>query len=429
MADTHLGYRARRGTINKWAIENYSKPYEQEIYDCFFKVMNDISNIEDIDFLVHCGDIFHQPSKYSSFPPPEPARRTLMKGLQIFFDKTNNQVPFIYIEGNHGVFRGYEYTPLESHLNKDQYPNLYYFKERDLIEAIKSNNSLLLEFPDKKVRFYLFPYFEFRSFETYKLAYDNWINKQQPTDDKYINIAVAHGSVSDDTLHNKVNSDDFGYDYVALGHEHGFREVSRNHYYSGGLLPLNFKERYENQSYLIVNIDEITRELTIERIFTDQILNRPFEIIPIDAKAKYSITDLKNQVLNEINKIIGDGDFNHQTAARLKINLEGEITFEKNWQINEMMSKLRRNYFTHPKGNNILQLIWKITDISETLEDDISTGLILDYILERPEDEFKTFVAEKLSEHKTEYNLNKLTEFGMNALKRALKIMEREKEV
>ena len=53
MSDSHLGYRARRGTINKWAIENYSKPFEQEIYDSFLKVMNDVSKIKDLDFLIH----------------------------------------------------------------------------------------------------------------------------------------------------------------------------------------------------------------------------------------------------------------------------------------------------------------------------------------------------------------------------------------
>ncbi len=429
MADTHLGYRARRGTINKWAIDNYSKPYEQEIYDCFLSVMEQISKIKGIDFLVHCGDIFHQPSQYSSYPPPEPARRILIQGLQIFFDNTKNQVPFIYIEGNHGVFRGYEYTPLESHLNKDQYPNLYYFKERDLIEAIKSNIPLSLEFADKKVRFYLFPYFEFKSFETYTSAYDNWIKNQQPKDNKYINIAVAHGSASDDTLHSKVNSDDFNYDYVALGHEHGYKRLSKNHYYSGGLLPLNFKERYENQGYLIVDINESTKELIVKRISTDELLKRPFGIIDIDAKAKYSITDLENHILNEINKFMGEGNFNHQTSARLKLNIKGEMTFEKNWQINEMMAKIRRNLFSHPDEHNILQLIWKVLDISETLEDDLSTGLILDYILEKPDDEFKTFVREKLSEDETEYDIEKLTDYGMNAIKRALRLMEKEKEV
>ena len=178
MADTHLGYRPRRGTINKWAIDNYSKPFEQEIYNCFLDVMDNISNIKDIDFLVHCGDIFHHPSKYISYPPPEPARRALIRGLQIFFENTNNLVPVIYIEGNHGIFRGYEYTPFESHINKDKYPNLYYFKERDLLEAIKSDEPLSLEFPVKKVRFYLFPYFEFKSFEIYKSAYDKWIKNQ-----------------------------------------------------------------------------------------------------------------------------------------------------------------------------------------------------------------------------------------------------------
>ncbi|TKJ22085.1 MAG: hypothetical protein CEE43_07665 [Promethearchaeota archaeon Loki_b32] len=429
MSDTHLGYRARRGTTNKWAIENYSKPYEQEIYDCFLKVMIDVSKIKDLDYLVHCGDIFHHPSKYGSYPPPEPARRILKQGLQIFFENTSNQVPFIYIEGNHGIFRGYEYTPFESHINKDQYPNLYYFKERDLIEAIKSDKPLNLEFPDKKVRFYLFPFFEFKSFETYTSAYNNWIKNQQPKDNEYINIAVAHGSAGDETLHSKVNSDDFNYDYVALGHEHGFKKVSRNHYYSGGLLPLNFKERHENQAYLIVNIDDKTRELTRKTKFTDKEIKRVFEIIKIDVSPQDSSEDLIKKIKNELNKYVLNGGFNHNTSARLKFNFEGEIAFEKNWQINDLMLKIRRSCFSQPDKYNMLQLIWKISDISETREDDISAGVIQDYILEKPDDEFKTFVNEKLSEDKTEYNVDKLTEFGMKAIKKALRIMEKEKEV
>jgi len=64
ISDSHLGYRTRRGVINKWAIQNYSKPYEQEIYDLFLKVMTDISLIKNLDFVVHCGDMFHHPSKY-----------------------------------------------------------------------------------------------------------------------------------------------------------------------------------------------------------------------------------------------------------------------------------------------------------------------------------------------------------------------------
>ncbi|MFX0034059.1 MAG: exonuclease SbcCD subunit D [Candidatus Hermodarchaeota archaeon] len=429
-ADTHLGYRARRGTINKWAIENYSKPFEQDIYDAFLQIIDEISHRNDIDFLVHCGDLFHHPSNLSSYPPLEPARRVLKQGLDMFFNVTNNQVPFIYIEGNHGIFRGYEYTPIESHINKEQYPNLFYFKERDLLEAIKLNKSLSLEFPDKKVKFYLFPYFEFKTFETYKSAYDNWIKNQQPNiNDGYINIAVAHGSIGDETLHNKVNSDDFGYDYVALGHEHGLKQLSRNHFYSGSLLPMNFKERYENQSYLIVEIDGNTKKLTIEKRFTDNLLERPFEIIQIDTNPKQSTKDLENQIYRELDKFITKEGFNSKTSARLKLSFVGEITYEKNWQINELISKIRRDCFSQPEKYNILQLIWKISDISENFEHDISAGMIQDYILEKPDDEFKEFVQEKLREDKTQYNLDKLSEFGMKAIKKALKIMEKEKEV
>ncbi|GAG17128.1 unnamed protein product, partial [marine sediment metagenome] len=102
---------------------------------------------------------------------------------------------------------------------------------------------------------------------------------------------------------------------------------------------------------------------------------------------------------------------------------------EKNWQINELMSRLRREILSQPDKFNVLQLIWKISDISETFEDDTSPGLIQDYILEKPDIEFKSFVEEKLSEDKTKYDIDKLTDFGMKAIRKALKIMEREKEV
>ena len=434
MADTHLGYRARRGTINKWAIENYSRPYEQELYRTFLKVINDISKVDKLDFLIHCGDIFHQPNIYSSYPPPEPARRILKQGLELFFINTKNQVPLIYIEGNHGIYRGYDYTPFESHFNKDQYPNLYYFKERDLIEAIKSNCSLSLKFPNKKVRFYLFPYFEFKSHESYREAYNNWIvNQCPPKNDTFINIAIAHGSLTmkyneGETVHKKVMQDDFQYDYIALGHEHGYRKVTKNRYYSGSLLPLNFKERYENQGYLIVDINNNTKELSIKPVFTDKELKRVFEVVKIEVSPQDSSEDLINKIKKKVNKYTLNTEFNHITAARLKFLFEGEITVEKNWLINELMSKIRRDFFSLNEEYNILQLVWKISDISGYIEDDISTGRIQDYILEKPDEEFKKFVSEMLSEEDSKFNLEKLSEFGMNAIKRALKIMEKEKE-
>ncbi|NVM16722.1 MAG: metallophosphoesterase [Candidatus Lokiarchaeota archaeon] len=430
MADTHLGYRARRGTINKWAIPNYSRPYEQEIYDNFLKVMEDVSSVKNLDFLVHCGDMFHHPFLYSSYPPPEPARRTFEEGLKIFFRNTNGQVPFIYIEGNHGIFRGYEYTPFESHIKEEEYPNLYYFKERDLINAIKEYKALELNFPAKNTRFYLFPYFEFKGFDIYQQQYDNWIEKQRPPkNDGFTNIALAHGSAGDDTLHSKVNSDDLGFDYVALGHEHGLKQLSKNHFFSGSLLPMNFKEVYEKQGYLIVDIDDKTKNLNVEKVFTDQLFKRRFEIIQIVVNPNQSSTDLQNKILSELDVFINDSGFDPRTAARLKFNFTGEITFEKNWQINELMSSIRRDCFSELEKYNILQFIWKVVDISESLEDDISAGRIQDYILEKPDEEFKTFVNEKLNEEQSNYNIDKLTQIGMRALKKALRTIEREKEV
>ena len=157
-------------------------------------------------------------------------------------------------------------------------------------------------------------------------------------------------------------------------------------------------------------------------------MKRSFVIVPIDVNPKQSKSDLETLINSEINKYISDKGFNPRTSARLKFNFSGEITFEKNWQINELISKIRRECFSQPEKYNIMQIIWTISDISETFEDDISAGIIQDYILERPDEEFRIYVEEKLSEDKSQYDINKLTNFGMNALRNALKMMEKEKE-
>ncbi|MFX0072683.1 MAG: exonuclease SbcCD subunit D, partial [Candidatus Hermodarchaeota archaeon] len=328
MADTHLGYRTKRGTINRWAQLNYSRPYEQEIYDTFLKVMENVSKIDNLNFFIHCGDIFHIPQKNNPFPPPEPARRVLKQGFDLFFNNTKNEVPLIYIEGNHGVFQGYDYTPFESHFNFNEYPNLHYFKERDLLDALKSNSSLMLEFNQQKVRFYLFPFFDFDSFEVYSSAYDSWIENQCPKkNDGFINIAVAHGSKIDKTLHKKILSDEFDYDYVALGHEHILKKETKNSFYAGSLLPLNFKEINQNQGYLIINIDEKTRKLDVEKIFTHKLLNRPFEKIQINVIPNDSSIDLNNKIQDVLKNFTSKKGFNAKTSARLKLEFIGEITY------------------------------------------------------------------------------------------------------
>ncbi len=428
ISDTHLGYREGEGVINKWAKNYYSKPYEQEIYDAFLKTMDDISKIDGLDFLVHCGDMFHVPNIDNSYPPPEPARITLEEGFDLFFKATNNRVPLIYIEGNHGVFRGYEYTPFETHINKKKFPNFYYFKERDLLNAISNKKPLCLEFPEKKTRFYLYPYFEFKSHSEYESLYDNWIEYQRPpANDDFKNIAIAHGSKSDNTLHDKVK--DFDYQYIALGHEHGLQSLSKRVYYSGGLLPLNFKEKYENQGYLIVSIDDSSKELNVEKVFTDKMLKRPFEILNTEISPQDSIDDFSNKVYAELNKYKSTSGFDATTSARLKLQFTGEVTLEKTWQMEDMMSKIRRDCFSQSDKYNILQLIWKITDTSEYSENDVSPSTIDDYILESPDLEFKAFVEEKLKEDKTKFDTDKLTQFGMSAIKKALNLMDKKKEV
>jgi DNA repair exonuclease SbcCD nuclease subunit len=426
LADSHLGYRAGKGVNDQWNIKNHTRPYEQSIYNTFLKVIEDISNIDGLDFVVHGGDMFHTPHENNPFPPYEPARKTLRKGLDLFFDNTNNQVPFIYVEGNHGVYKTYDYTPFETELDREKYPNFYYFKTRDLIEMIRSNKPFYLEFAEKKTRIYLFPYFEFKAIKSYESSYGNWISNQQAnTADGYLNIALAHGSSSDQTLHSQVLGD-LHYDYIALGHEHGTKKVNERCYFPGTIIPLNFKEIYENHGYLIVDINPQTKKLTVDTIDTETLSKRDFKVIDIAISPSESSSAILSLVQKELKYYQNPNGFDPKTAARISFNFTGEMTYEMVWNVTNMMTKLRRECFT--QDYNILQLIWKTSDISELVEDDSSPGIIEDYILMNPDEEFKSFVEEVLQDEITQYQVEKLTKFGTSAILKALKIQKKEKE-
>ena len=155
-------------------------------------------------------------------------------------------------------------------------------------------------------------------------------------------------------------------------------------------------------------------------------MKRKFEEIPIEVSPRQSSTDLTNLINSTLEKYTSASGFNPKTAAKIKLNFVGELTYETVWQINNILGKKRRDIFTDLKKYNIMQLIWVTSDISEDLEHPSSAGIIEDYILENPDEEFKTFVKEKLRDDETDLDLEKLTHFGMEAIKKALVIHKEE---
>ncbi len=430
LSDTHLGYRIGKGAINQWARENYSRPYEQEIYDTFLSVIKEITQIDGIDFVIHAGDMFHTPHQNNPYPPSDPARRTLIKGLELFFEQTNSSIPFIYIEGNHGIFRGYDYTPFETHVNKQLFPQLYYFTAKDMLDAIKTNQPLQLNlnFDGKKVEFYLFPYFEYSIHRDYENAYKKWLNIQQPKESRdSIAIAVVHGSKLDNTLHPQIINN-ANYDYIALGHEHAQRKENSRSYFSGALLPLNFKEIYHSQGYLVVDITASRQTPLVKSVDLTSRLQRNFEIIPIKVSPQSTKSGIQTLIESELKPYSSSNGFNPKTAARIKFDFQGELNYELLWTITNVMTQLRREYFSKPEVYNILQLIWKTSDISEEKEQSISAGSLQGYILENPELEFKNYIKELLTEETTEYDVDKLTKFGIEAINNALESTKKNEE-
>lgn len=80
LADTHLGYK-QYGIIDR----------ELDFYDAFNNVIDDIID-KDVDYVIHCGDLFEQ---------PKPPIKALLVAQEGFTKLMENDIPVIVIAGNH----------------------------------------------------------------------------------------------------------------------------------------------------------------------------------------------------------------------------------------------------------------------------------------------------------------------------------------
>ncbi len=411
LADTHLGFRLRKNFKNDWFKFGEIRWYENDFYkrwDDFFNYC--IDNKDNIDFIVHSGDIFHTPFGENPFPPPEPAREVVVKSLKTFFKETSNKIPIILIDGNHGIYQGYRYSIMDSITSI--FPKLHYFSVWDLKHAITNSEPLIVEFPDKSTRFYLFPYFEFNLNNDIKIEYDIWIEKQRPKEDM-IEIAVVHGSDIDNTLHEKVKS--FNYSYIALGHEHNQRKFSGNAYYSGSFVPLNFDEVNLSNGYLEVIIEKNKNPVVKNHIFEK---NRVFEEIEIEVDPSTT----NNSIFSTIDEKIEP--FKTQkwegvSAARLKIIFRGNIPLTSFWNLSEELRAYQSRIISGG-SYNILQLIIDWHGVSKYLGDELAPEIIEEYILSNPKEEFLEYIHGKIKPAEG-YNVDLLAEIAIEAIETSLK--------
>ncbi|MHC1592413.1 MAG: metallophosphoesterase family protein [Candidatus Helarchaeales archaeon] len=410
VSDSHLGFRLNTGLINRWKEENKLAWYEDKIYQAWSEIIEAIIERKDeIACVIHSGDFFHTPFKGNSMPPLENARTIAMKTLQEFFERTNNKIPFILIDGNHGVYGRYLFSPMDP--MKEVFPNFHFFSVHDLRKAIRENTKLSFKIESEKLCINLFPYFEFNILTEFSGAYKKWVSEVQIPERGYLNVAVVHGMELDQTLEPKILQQE--YDYIALGHNHKRENVSKNAHNPGAIFPLTFKDKDLKCGFSFV---EISRGETPKIIPWLKKPNVVFSEIPMEISLKETSQEVLARVKERLEMFKGTWDGN--TAARVKIRFLGNLKLDYYWKVQEELDFFKSQIDTE-LNYNILQLLWDWQDLRTEMEHDIAPGTIIDYILEDPKKEFIEYVRDKIDDKDVDLDL--LSEIAVESIEHALR--------
>ncbi|MBE0526225.1 MAG: metallophosphoesterase, partial [Candidatus Thorarchaeota archaeon] len=177
ISDTHLGSRPSNGVRhNIWAEEMKTQLLENDFYARFAEIFEKIAELDPpVDVVVHSGDLYNSPWEGNPPQPPIHAQITAMKVLQDFIAKT--EIPVLIIEGNHGLFKFYEVSLLDS--LRLAVPGLKVATQQDLKQAIRQGSPL--EFSFENLDVYCFPFIDSAVLRSSNMIdiYDDWITTHQ----------------------------------------------------------------------------------------------------------------------------------------------------------------------------------------------------------------------------------------------------------
>lgn len=243
-SDSHLGY------TDQYSLTNCGiQMRELDFYKSFKAVVDKIIEIKP-DAVVHTGDLFHRPS---------PANRPLVECLTQIKRLSFEKIPFIVIAGNHSTPRSNLTSPILGALESIDgvYP---FFREK--YETIELNG----------IMFHALPHCNDDH------VFNEELQKMVPVQNK-INIALLHTSAGKQYMMEEYGERVLGkeyisilnsFDYIALGHWHGFQKVSifKNAWYSGSTERLSDSEYSQRKGFIFAEIDNNSTEVSFNEIET-----------------------------------------------------------------------------------------------------------------------------------------------------------------
>ncbi len=386
ISDTHLGSRPRNGVRhNVWAREMKTQLLENDFYERFAELFEKIAELDPpVDLVVHSGDLYNSPWENNPSQPPIHAQIVAIEVLQKFIKKTG--IPVLIIEGNHGLFRLYEVSLLDS--LKLSVPGLDVATQQDLKNAISEERPL--EFSYEKLDVFCFPFIDdyvLRSSDMIDV-FDDWITTHQKRERLRPSIAVAHGMKLDKTLHDSIFT--MNYDYIALGHDHRQLKYSPNAWYAGSPERWRFDEANQKKGFLVVEI-EVGKEPKVEQHLLE--FKRPV----INATIKISEDDTIESLAEKTESWFADNgfvtDWNPETAGRIRLGFEGSSKRFNTFELSVALENTRQKILSHDSGYNVVQFVWYTP--SQSNKEFVAAAypeIESEYLIEDPEADFKSYL-------------------------------------
>ncbi|MDD1654716.1 MAG: metallophosphoesterase [Methanomicrobiales archaeon] len=236
LADSHLGMSA----FHRLDPETGMNLREKQVYRHFLEGIDRIIALRP-DAVVHAGDIFH------SVKPKTMAYTTALEALTRLGD---HDIPFLVIAGNHDMAKSrYTISPfevLDYHAAPLHAVYRYRYEPVDLGDA----------------RFHLIP--NLLQADQYREEFD----RIEPLR-KGRNVLVTHGLAStlrdyrlNEVMEHEIDATMLSpeFDYIALGHFHGRRQVADRAWYCGSQEFISYGEIRDGKGALVADLDHHTVE-------------------------------------------------------------------------------------------------------------------------------------------------------------------------
>ena len=412
ISDTHLGSRPRNGVRhNIWSEEMKAQLLENDYYERFSEIFEKIAALDPpVDLVVHSGDLYNSPWEGNPSQPPVHAQITAMKVLQGFIEETD--IPVLIIEGNHGLFKFYEVSLLDS--LRLAVPGLRVATQQDLKQAIRDGTPLVYSFENLDV--YCFPFIDPAVLQSSDLnaTFDDWISTHQKPDRLRPSVAVAHGMKLDHTLYDTIFT--MGYDYIALGHDHRQMKHTTNAWYAGSTERWRFDETKYEKGFLVVDVAPGK-----DPVITPQHLK--YERPVFNERMSISSDETAESLIEKVDAWFKEhvlvADWNPKTAARLRMVFEGISKRLGTFDLGIALENHRQKVLSHNSEYNVAQYIWEIQKSTEAERASASYPEIeSEYLIEDPEMDFREYL--ETLELDKDLDIETLTKIAVTSLEFAV---------